>query len=90
MLKYTKNISIFLSCKLVITNDVKHISCKLVITNDIKHILLRKLFYPGFSVTSAARVLVKLMERLGHKEFYLQGGDWGGIISTHISIMFPR
>ena len=44
----------------------------------------------GFSVTSAARVFVKLMERLGHKQFYLQGGDWGGIISIQISIIYPQ
>ena len=52
--------------------------------------LYSSLINPGFSVTSAARIWVKLMERLGHKEYYLQGGDWGSAISTHISIMYPR
>ncbi|KAM8946653.1 epoxide hydrolase 1-like [Pelodytes ibericus] len=44
----------------------------------------------GFSVVSAARIFHKLMTRLGFKEFYVQGGDWGAIITTVMSEMKPE
>ncbi|XP_031417830.2 epoxide hydrolase 1-like [Clupea harengus] len=43
----------------------------------------------GFNTLAAARVFLKLMERLGHSEFYLQGGDWGSIITTNMAQMKP-
>ncbi|KAI4879213.1 hypothetical protein NFI96_023181 [Prochilodus magdalenae] len=43
----------------------------------------------GFSTLDAARVFLKLMERLGYSEFYLQGGDWGSIIATNMAQMKP-
>uniref|UniRef100_A0AAY5EVB0 Epoxide hydrolase 1 n=1 Tax=Electrophorus electricus TaxID=8005 RepID=A0AAY5EVB0_ELEEL len=33
----------------------------------------------GFNTMDAARVFHKLMERLNFSEYYLQGGDWGGL-----------
>ncbi|XP_013789374.2 epoxide hydrolase 1-like [Limulus polyphemus] len=45
---------------------------------------------PGFSMTDAGRVFVKLMSRLGFKKFYLQGGDWGSAISMVISSVYPK
>ncbi|XP_076140331.1 epoxide hydrolase 1-like [Alosa pseudoharengus] len=44
----------------------------------------------GFNTLAAARVFLKLMERLGHSEFYLQGGDWGSIITTNMAQMKPE
>ncbi|XP_017568743.1 epoxide hydrolase 1-like isoform X1 [Pygocentrus nattereri] len=43
----------------------------------------------GFNTLDAARVFLKLMERLGYSEFYLQGGDWGSIIATNMAQMKP-
>ncbi|XP_067884350.1 epoxide hydrolase 1-like [Heterodontus francisci] len=44
----------------------------------------------GFNSIAAARVLHKLMRRLGFDQFYLQGGDWGGLISTNMAQMKPE
>ena len=38
--------------------------------------------FPGFSVVSASRIFHILMDRLGHKKYYVQGGDWGSVITT--------
>lgn len=44
----------------------------------------------GFNVISAARVFVKLMTRLGYKQFFVHGGDWGSYISRTIALMYPE
>ncbi|XP_067115870.1 epoxide hydrolase 1-like [Osmerus mordax] len=44
----------------------------------------------GFDTLAAARVFLKLMERLGHSQFYLQGGDWGSIITNNMAQMRPE
>lgn len=44
----------------------------------------------GFSAFAAARIFYKLMLRLGFKEFYLQGGDWGSRITCLLSQMKPE
>lgn len=31
-----------------------------------------------------------LMLRLGYKKFFMQGGDWGSIIGSHIATLFPE
>ena len=36
------------------------------------------------------QVFVKLMQRLGHEEFYIQGGDWGSVIATAMAQMMPQ
>lgn len=43
----------------------------------------------GFDSLAAARVFLKLMERLGFSQFYLQGGDWGSLITTNMAQMKP-
>ncbi|XP_068088770.1 epoxide hydrolase 1-like [Hyperolius riggenbachi] len=43
----------------------------------------------GCNGLAVARIFYKLMLRLGFKEFYLQGGDWGSLITTIISQMKP-
>ncbi|XP_052758072.1 juvenile hormone epoxide hydrolase-like [Galleria mellonella] len=44
---------------------------------------------PGLSAVDIAVVLRNLMHRLGHKKFYVQGGDWGSIIGSHLATFFP-
>lgn len=43
----------------------------------------------GFAAYAAARIFNKLMLRLGFKEYYTQGGDWGSIITLNMAIMYP-
>ncbi|XP_077586566.1 epoxide hydrolase 1 [Stigmatopora nigra] len=43
----------------------------------------------GFNSLAAARIFLKLMERLGFSQFYLQGGDWGSLITTNMAQMKP-
>ncbi len=44
----------------------------------------------GFNSLAAARVFLTLMERLGFSQFYLQGGDWGSLITTNMAQMKPQ
>ncbi|XP_067277919.1 epoxide hydrolase 1 [Pseudorasbora parva] len=44
----------------------------------------------GFNTMEAARIFHKLMERLGFTEFYVQGGDWGAIITNNMAQMKPE
>uniref|UniRef100_A0AAQ5XCA9 Epoxide hydrolase n=1 Tax=Amphiprion ocellaris TaxID=80972 RepID=A0AAQ5XCA9_AMPOC len=44
----------------------------------------------GFNSFAAARIFLTLMERLGFSQFYLQGGDWGSLITTNMSQMKPH
>lgn len=44
----------------------------------------------GFNSLAAARILLTLMERLGFSQFYLQGGDWGSLITTNMAQMKPE
>lgn len=44
----------------------------------------------GFNSLAAARVFLKLMDRLGFSQFYLQGGDWGSLITTNMAQMKPQ
>lgn len=43
----------------------------------------------GFSQIACARVFRKLMERVGFKKFYLQGGDWGSLITSNLARLYP-
>lgn len=47
-------------------------------------------FYSGFDTLAAARIFLTLMERLGFSQFYLQGGDWGSLITTNMAQMEPQ
>ncbi|XP_052661224.1 LOW QUALITY PROTEIN: epoxide hydrolase 1-like [Harpia harpyja] len=44
----------------------------------------------GFDTIATARIFHKLMNRLGFKEYYLQGGDWGSRITTNMAQMLPQ
>lgn len=43
----------------------------------------------GFSAVNCARVFHKLMLRLDHRKYYVQGGDWGSVIGCHLSMLYP-
>lgn len=44
----------------------------------------------GLGSPQMAVVMRNLMERLGHKRFYVQGGDWGGLIGRDMATIFPE
>ncbi|XP_041472191.1 epoxide hydrolase 1-like [Lytechinus variegatus] len=43
----------------------------------------------GFAAYAAAGIFNKLMLRLGFDKYYVQGGDWGSIITLNMAIMYP-
>ncbi|KAI8505997.1 epoxide hydrolase [Branchiostoma belcheri] len=43
----------------------------------------------GFDQMAAAQMFHKLMERLGFEKFYVQGGDWGALITRIMSLLKP-
>uniref|UniRef100_A0A8C5PS47 microsomal epoxide hydrolase n=1 Tax=Leptobrachium leishanense TaxID=445787 RepID=A0A8C5PS47_9ANUR len=43
----------------------------------------------GCDSIAVARIFYKLMQRLGFRQFYAQGGDWGSIICTNLSQIAP-
>ena len=45
---------------------------------------------PGLGAAQMAVVMRQLMQRLGFQQFYLQGGDWGSIIATHMATLYPN
>lgn len=46
--------------------------------------------FSGFNSLAAARIFLTLMERLGFSQFYVQGGDWGSLITTNMAQMKPE
>ncbi|GBP32301.1 Juvenile hormone epoxide hydrolase [Eumeta japonica] len=45
---------------------------------------------PGLATPQMAVIMRNLMRRLGHKKFYVQGGDWGSIIVSNMATLFPE
>nr|CAD7434550.1 unnamed protein product [Timema monikensis] len=45
---------------------------------------------PGLGAVQVAVVFKDLMARLGFDQFYVQGGDWGGAIGTHMATLFEE
>ncbi|XP_023946656.2 juvenile hormone epoxide hydrolase-like [Bicyclus anynana] len=43
----------------------------------------------GMAPPQIAVIFKNLMARLGHDKFYIQGGDWGSIIGSAISTLYP-
>ncbi|XP_068088964.1 epoxide hydrolase 1 [Hyperolius riggenbachi] len=43
----------------------------------------------GCNTVEVARIFYKLMRRLGFREFYAQGGDWGSQICTNLAQIAP-
>ena len=44
---------------------------------------------PGLGPAQMAVMLRNLMIRLGYKKFFIQGGDWGSVIGSHIATLYP-
>lgn len=44
----------------------------------------------GFGPVEISIVLRNLMIRLGHQQFFVQGGDWGSLLGSHIATIFPQ
>lgn len=70
----------------------------LMLTSTLTFIcgLLRYLFIfqattrQGLGATEMAVIMRNLMQRLGHKRYYLQGGDWGSAICSNIASYFSE
>ncbi|KAK2720806.1 juvenile hormone epoxide hydrolase 2-like [Artemia franciscana] len=45
---------------------------------------------PGLGPAEMGQIMVKLMDRLGYKKFFVQGGDWGAIIVSNMAAFFPE
>lgn len=45
---------------------------------------------PGLNTAHMAVILAELMTRLGHEKFYVQGGDWGSQVASHLGLFFPK
>ncbi|EFN83232.1 juvenile hormone epoxide hydrolase 1 [Harpegnathos saltator] len=45
---------------------------------------------PGLGPAQMSLMFKNLMSRLGFSKFYAQGGDWGSIIVTHLSGLYPN
>ncbi|RLU21450.1 hypothetical protein DMN91_005823 [Ooceraea biroi] len=44
---------------------------------------------PGLGAAQMSVIFKNLMLRLGFNKFYVQGGDWGAIISSNLASLFP-
>lgn len=44
----------------------------------------------GLGPAEVSVVLRNLMLRLGHKRFFVQGGDWGSLLGSHMATIFPE
>lgn len=44
---------------------------------------------PGFNAIACARIFATVMDRLGHKRYLVQGGDWGSLICRYMAILYP-
>ncbi|XP_072946438.1 juvenile hormone epoxide hydrolase-like [Epargyreus clarus] len=45
---------------------------------------------PGLGADKMAVVFRNLMNRLGFKKYYVQGGDWGSLIASTMATFFPK
>ncbi|XP_025832015.1 juvenile hormone epoxide hydrolase 1-like isoform X2 [Agrilus planipennis] len=45
---------------------------------------------PGFGQAQMAQIFNKLMHRLGHKRYYIQGGNWGAVIVSIMGVLYPE
>ncbi|GBP32303.1 Juvenile hormone epoxide hydrolase [Eumeta japonica] len=45
---------------------------------------------PGLATPHIGVIMRNLMHRLGHKKFYVQGGDWGSITVSNMATLFPQ
>eukprot|EP00095_Tigriopus_kingsejongensis_P007978 snap_masked-scaffold475_size161908-processed-gene-0.5 protein:Tk07978 transcript:snap_masked-scaffold475_size161908-processed-gene-0.5-mRNA-1 annotation:"hypothetical protein DAPPUDRAFT_301203" len=45
---------------------------------------------PGLDVIQTSRIFHELMLRVGHRQYYVQGGDWGAYITNAMAIFYPE
>ena len=45
---------------------------------------------PGLGPVEMGQIFNKLMNRLGHQKYYVQGGDWGSLIGTSMATLYPH
>ncbi|RVE45004.1 hypothetical protein evm_010322 [Chilo suppressalis] len=45
---------------------------------------------PGLNPLSIAVIFRNLMQRLGFQKYYIQGGDWGSLITSNMATLFPK
>ena len=45
---------------------------------------------PGMDTEETAISFIELMARLDHKEFFLQGGDWGSVVAQKMASLAPE
>ncbi|CAL7939637.1 unnamed protein product [Xylocopa violacea] len=45
---------------------------------------------PGMASAQMSVILKNLMQRLGFKRFYVQGGDWGSFVAANMAALFPE
>lgn len=43
----------------------------------------------GLGTTHMGVIFKNLMEKLGFKKYYIQGGDWGAIIISQMAVLYP-
>lgn len=45
---------------------------------------------PGLAPPQIGVIMNGLMRRLGFEKYYVQGGDWGSQVVTHMAVLFPK
>ena len=55
-----------------------------------KNVNFLTLFFLNLNFLRYRLVFDRLMNRLGFNRYYVQGGDWGAIIGTAMSTLFPE
>ncbi|CAF4801369.1 unnamed protein product [Pieris macdunnoughi] len=45
---------------------------------------------PGLSPLQVGTIMSNLMRRLGHNMYYIQAGDWGSQVATHMTTFIPH
>ncbi|XP_076763245.1 juvenile hormone epoxide hydrolase 2-like [Xylocopa sonorina] len=45
---------------------------------------------PGMASAQISVILKNLMQRVGFKRFYVQGGDWGSVVAANMAALFPE
>ncbi|XP_060535315.1 juvenile hormone epoxide hydrolase 1-like [Cylas formicarius] len=44
---------------------------------------------PGLATAQMAHIFKRLMERLNFDKYYLQGGDWGSLVTQNLAALYP-
>lgn len=78
-----------MATQMLLINKVGSLNKHLCVFQREQQVFTDFCFYLGFDSLAAARIFLTLMERLGFSQFYLQGGDWGSLITTNMAQMKP-